>query len=240
MKVLFKNSLLAFTKEPTLYTGIFNVSPTRVNQIVRDGCYPTNDFFSDCDDYVLNVYALNYETVAQSNGTKLTYVDVFKRTEGKTSVANLYIPKFGISQHITYGFWLKWGATTQYAADDPFQNTIWKVVDNSNVEVGKTTWKLGRTDTVTGTLADAQVTVTFKPTKYTLSDGTWIFFELHIDFESTPSGGVQFRFSAFKQTYADVGIVTANHTLIYDNVALDAMTYYPAAGHNPQKDPTAE
>lgn len=35
-------------------------------------------------------------------------------------------------------------------------------------------------------------------------------------------------------------IITANWTHVNSNVQLNSMTYYPAQGHNPKKDPSVE
>lgn len=235
MKVTFRNSTLDFKlkKEPT--TGIFNVSDTRVNQIYKDGCSAENPFFESFSPYQINTYVAAYENKEVANATGLTYADVFLWNNKKANVTSLWLPKFGISQHITYGFWVKYNGVAPGLSGSTFINSIWYIVDDNGNKVGKTTAQLNKANTATGVLSDANATVTMTVTTKTLGEETWLFFEIHIDFETTPSAGVQVQLFALDKAQATEGIISANHTLIYDNVTLDPMTYYPAEGHNPKK-----
>ena len=156
----------------------------------------------------------------------------------KATTVSLWLPKFGISQHITYGFWIKYNGVMPGYSGSTFQNSVWYIVDDNGNKVGNTFAVLNKVNTATGVLSDSNATVNMMITPKSRDDEAWLFFEIHIDFDTTPSAGVQVQLFALEKAQATDGIISVNHTLIYDNVTLDSMTYYPAEGHNPKKDET--
>lgn len=229
MKLVLKNSKLVFETYQELYTGIFNVSPTRVNQ-----------FFKDCRNDVNNIFPKTagnnavpaFDVKKIDNPTKLTYLDVFSIPEIHGNSYELRLFNVNAEQHITIGFWVKNDTNTR------MNSTALLYVGGTYVAL-LPVWRINQKVSVNGTGSYAGTTFSVEVTKETLGSEEWLFFEVHADFDSTPSDKVSISFYALTAT-AGLETETANWTLIYDNVDLDPMTYYPAEGDNPQKDPSVE
>lgn len=251
MKVVFKNTSLVFQKTQEPYCGIFNPSSTHVNTIFKDGCGGENTLIASPGT---NIMCKGY-TRQMVNATKLMYVDVFEipDIEFPSSGSGDYysapfcvVRNLGTAAHQTLGLWMK----NEHLA---IEHVVWLgtatannnfVAASTDLKVSNMNYNTGGTYTATGdTIAGATTALTVKVTPETIDGENWLFFEIHIDadqdFESSLAIMINKADGGSAQNVGNK-IITANWTHINDNVALDAMTYYPAVGHNPQKDPTAQ
>lgn len=249
MKVIFKNSDLVFQQQQQLYCGIFTPSNTRVNTILKDGCGGENPLiegnngaFNICKSY----------TAQMVNATKLTYADVFEIPDIEQSGGGYYTQPFmvaydlGTSAHQTIGFWIKkenldnlcyiWlgsGSKSTPTFNPASENLRIRPTGDWNSTV--------ETAAVGDTFKGAVTAFKVKFTQQTINSESWAFVEVHIDADQDFSTSLALMIGKAVGGSGNIGhkIITANWTHINDNVSLDAMTYYPAVGHNPQKDPTA-
>lgn len=251
MKVIFKNTSLVFQKMQELYCGIFTPSSTHVNTIFKDGCGGNNPFLEGVsgDSNICKSY-----TAQMVNATKLTYADVFEIPDIEKSGGGYYSEPFlvaydlGTSAHQTIGYWIKkenlsssgcwfWlGTGVKSPTGFTPSGSELRIIPSNN-------WNGSGESTATGgTWNGATTAFKVKLTQQTINSESWVFVEIHIDGDQNFSNSISLLIGKAEGGSAEnVGhkIITANWTHINDNVSLDAMTYYPAVGHNPEKDPTA-
>lgn len=251
MKVILKNTSLVFQRIQEPNCGIFNPSSTHVNTIFKDGCGGDNTLITSPGDSIL---CKGY-TEQMVNATKLMYVDVFEiidkeyPSSGSGSYYNApfcIVRNLGTAAHQTIGFWIK---NENIADNDRLvwlgtaQNLTNFTPGPTGLRVANLNYNTGGTYTATGdTLAGATTALTVKVTPETIGGENWLFFEIHIDANQDFESSLAMMICKADGGSAEkVGnkIITANWTHINDNITLDAMTYYPAVGHNPHKDPTA-
>ena len=237
MKIIIKNSSLIFKKARQLYTGIFNVSSTRVNTIVRDGFSLTNNFITT---YTGSETEMSRQIEEVENGLGLTYNTVYKRVD---SLYNgkyyenpfIVVEKLNISQKLTLGYWIK--------SENIFSNKPSLIPKDSDWVSDLEISFNNETNLVTknGLINDIQCTITAKRTDMDINGEKWAFVQAQFEFGEVPTKTFDLLISKGKKltngVFAENPVYVANLTLINDIVELDPMTYYPAPGHNPQKDP---
>lgn len=235
MKIIIKNSSLVFKKARQLYTGIFNVASTRVNTIIKDGCAPTNNFTTQLNGDNVNM-SRNIEEVHNTLG--LTYNTVYRRVDELYN-GNYYDSPFinsgylNITQKQTLGYWITQENISSIEII-PHDMTGW-VFDGDILLIDE------NPITQTGLINNIQCTVTAKRKNITIGTEKWAFVQVQFLFDEVPTSNFYTLLAKGKNVinneFAENPVYIANLTLINDIVELDPMTYYPALGHNPQKDP---
>ena len=238
MKIIIKNSSLIFKKARQLYTGIFNVSSTRANTIVRDGFSSTNNFITT---YAGNSTIMSRQIEEVYNELGLTYNTVYKRVDqlyNENYYENPFIvvEKLNISQKLTFGYWIKLeNVNNNIPTLIPKNNNGAWIIDLSIIFNKETNLV-----TKNGLINDIHCTITAKMTNMDISGEKWSFVQTQFEFDEVPTKTFDLLISKAKpitdNIFAENPVYVANLTLINDIVDLDPMTYYPAPGHNPQKD----
>lgn len=237
MKIIIKNSSLIFKKARQLYTGIFNVSSTRVNTIVKDGFSLTNNFITT---YAGSNTEMCRQIEEVDNELGLVYNTVYKRVDSLYNGKYYETPfiifnKLNISQKLTLGYWIK--------LENIYNNKPSLIPKDSDWVTDLEIDFNNETNLVTknGLINNIQCTITAKRTNMDISREKWSFVQAQFEFDEVPTKTFDLLISKGKSltnnVFVENPVYVANLTLINDIVELDPMTYYPAPGHNPQKDP---
>lgn len=243
MKLTLKNVDLVMQSKGELYTGIFNVSTLRINNILKDGCGGTNPLISNYNGGSLHCKSY---TMEMANATKLNFVDVFEVADalynGEYYIAPYCIAwDLGTAQHQTLGFWMKSDHVLSISTVRLGYGSAPNFADASNISCNYNL-TTAQTLSASGEIAGTTATMIVKITPYTINQESWLFFEIHIDGDQAFNRSLDIMVAKADGGSGKVGnkIITANWTHVNSNVQLNSMTYYPAQGHNPKKDPSVE